>query len=133
MKNCLTRMLLIVWLVVLVGCTPGDRGQGTLSGHVTIGPLVPVMREGVPEPTPSPEVYAAWQIVVYTMNMRRVVARVDIDAAGDYRVELAPGTYLVTAEPVGGRGGPGGASTFEVVITRDEITRLDLDIDTGIR
>lgn len=84
MHNNLKRVLLIAWTIIITGCSLVSREEGTLSGHVAIGPLVPVLREGEIEPTPSPEVYAAWQIVVYTEDMRREVARAHIDPAGNY-------------------------------------------------
>jgi len=40
----------------LVSCSRGAQVYGVLEGHVTIGPLVPVVRVGEPEPTPNPEV-----------------------------------------------------------------------------
>jgi hypothetical protein len=107
--------------------------MGTLEGHVTIGPLQPVQREGDPEPTPSPETYAAWQIVVYTEDGEREIGRADIDAQGNYQITLLVGVYVVTAEPTSGRGGPGGSQVHNVEITSGRVTRLDLDIDTGIR
>jgi hypothetical protein len=133
MSDNLNWALFIVWAIVVAGCSPVNREEGTLSGHVTIGPLQPVLRDGETEPTPSPEVYAAWQIVVYTEDMGREIARVDIDPAGNYQIGLPVSTYAVTAEPVGGRGGPGGSGVYHVEITPDRVTDLDLDIDTGIR
>jgi hypothetical protein len=133
MDNKLKRLLFIAWVIIMAGCTPIDQGKGTLTGHVTIGPLVPVLREGEQEPTPSPEVYAAWQIVVYTEDMKREVARADIDAAGNYQIVLPVNSYMVTAAPTSGVRGPGGSSQHLVVITQDAFTYLDLDIDTGIR
>jgi hypothetical protein len=133
MNQNLKRILLIPWIVIIVSCSLSSRGEGTLSGHVTIGPLVPVLREGETEPTPSPEVYAAWQIVVYTEDMRQEVARADIDSAGNYQITLPVAAYAVTAAPAGGGGGPGGSQEYHVEINPDQVTHLDLDIDTGIR
>ena len=98
---------------------------------MTIGPLVPVVREGEPEPTPAPEVYASRQIVIYAEDGHTEVARVQIDPRGDYRVELAVGTYVVDINYVG-------IDTAKelpksVQIRAGKITRLDVDIDTGIR
>ena len=65
MSNNLKRALFMVWVVIVAGCSVASREEGTLSGRVTIGPLRPVLRDGEIEPTPSPEVYAAWQVVVF--------------------------------------------------------------------
>ena len=133
MSNNMKRALYVVWVILVAGCSLGSREEGTLAGHVTIGPLQPVLREGETEPTPSPEVYAAWQIVVYTEGMEREMARADIDPAGNYQITLPVSTYMVTAEPVSGARGPGGSQVYSVEIAEDSVTRLDLDIDTGIR
>ena len=133
MGDSLKRALYVVWAIILTGCALGSREEGTLSGHVTIGPLQPVLREGETQPTPSPEVYAAWQIVVYTEDMQREIARADIDPTGNYRITLPACACMVTAEPVSGVRGPGGSQVYPVEIAEDRVTRLDLDIDTGIR
>jgi hypothetical protein len=129
----LKRALCFVCAIIVAGCSPVSREKGTLSGHVTIGPLQPVVREGETEPTPSPEVYAAWQIVVYSEDKRQEIARADIDPAGDYQITLPVSTYVVTAEPLSGGRGPGGSKAYDVEITRGRATHLDVDIDTGIR
>jgi hypothetical protein len=126
------RLFLLTCLVVLAtACTSERQKTGALTGHVTIGPLQPVQREGEPEPTPAPEVYAAWQIVVYTLDMRKEVARAAIDDEGNYAIELRPGTYTVMAQQATGRGLPQG--TYAVGITAGQTTQQDIDIDTGIR
>jgi hypothetical protein len=133
MSNNLKRSLYVVWVILVAGCSLGSREGGTLSGHVTIGPLQPVLREGETEPTPSPEVYAAWQIVVYTEDTEREIARADIDPAGNYQITLPASACIVTAESVSGVRGPGGSQVHYVEIVEGRVTRLDLDIDTGIR
>ena len=132
-SNILKRASLAVLIIVVAGCSLANHEEGTLSGHVTIGPLQPVLREGETPPTPSPQVYAAWQIVIYGEDGRKEIARTDVDPTGDYRVTLSLGTYMVTAKPADGRSGPGGSLTYYAEINRDKVTRLDLDIDTGIR
>jgi hypothetical protein len=124
------------WLPILAaaalfGCSHQQQASGVLTGHVSIGPLVPVVREGVPEPTPAPEVYAARQVVIYRSDGRKEIARAGIDASGDYRVDLAPGNYVVDIN----HGGIDMASGLpaEIQIQAGQITRLDIDIDTGIR
>lgn len=44
----------------------------------------------------APEVYAARQIVAFAGDGQTGVARAQVDAEGDYRVELPPGTYVVS-------------------------------------
>ena len=128
----LTILAMALAICVVAGCTSGSQGSGTLSGHIDIGPLQPVIREGELEPTPAPEVYAAWQIVVFTEDGRRELARVGIGPGGDYQIILPEGTYKVTAEPVSG-GGLGQQQEYIIDVVNDRITKLDVGIDTGIR
>jgi hypothetical protein len=118
-------------LVTFSACSFGPQETGILEGQVTIGPLVPVVREGEVEPTPAPEVYAAREIVVYKANGNTEVTRIEIDPTGWYRGELPVGTYLVDINHAGidmVKGLP-----QEVTITAGSVVRVDVDIDTGIR
>lgn len=115
----------------LFACAQAPQEFGTLAGHVTIGPLLPVLREGELEPTPAPEVYAAREVVVFEMDGKTEVRRIEIDSNGDYRAELPVGTYLVDIKHAGidiAKGFP-----KEVEITSQTVTRVDIEIDTGIR
>jgi hypothetical protein len=93
--------------------------------------LVPVLREGEEPPTPSPEAYAARQIVVYELDGRTEVTRLQIDASGNYRAELPVGKYVIDINHVG----IDWAAELPVAIeiTVGSPVRLDIDIDTGIR
>jgi hypothetical protein len=125
------RHLVFLAGVLLAGCMKAPLATGTLRGHVSIGPLAPVVREGETEPTPAPEVYAARQIVIFKADGKREVARADIDAQGNYEVALQVGTYVVDINHTGidfAENLP-----MEMVIAADEITVLNVDIDTGIR
>lgn len=115
----------------LFACTQGPQEFGVLEGHVTIGPLVPVLREGEEEPTPAPEVYAAREVVIFEEDGKREFIRLKIDAKGNYRAELPVGTYVVDINRIGIDSAAG--LPKQVEITPQGITRLDIDIDTGIR
>jgi hypothetical protein len=129
----MVRLLLIVSVVLLAACG-GGTGQeppGTLEGHVTVGPLNPVEQAGEPPKPPPPEVYAERKIVVFDESGQREVARVDIDGQGNYRVELPPGAYTVDINHLGvdfSKDLPA-----RVDLRSGQATRLDVDIDTGIR
>lgn len=127
-----TLVLLMLTIIIAVSCSNGSQVIGTLSGHVDIGPLLPVQRVGEPQPTPSPAMYAAWQIVALTPDGKREIMRAVIDSSGYYQISLPPGKYLVTAKPVNG-GGLGMQQLQPVEIFKGETTPLDISIDTGIR
>jgi len=104
---------------------------GVLEGQVTVGPLNPVAQEGAPEPTPAPEVYAERKIVIYAADGQQEVTRVDIDPSGTYQVTLPVGVYVIDINHLGvdiAKGLP-----QQVEIKSQQTTRLDVDIDTGIR
>ncbi|MEJ2487164.1 MAG: hypothetical protein P8Y68_15660 [Anaerolineales bacterium] len=124
-------LVLSIIFSFLVGCSRGSQVYGVLEGHVTIGPLVPVVREGEPEPTPNPEVYAAREVVVFKANGKTEFTRIEIDSSGNYRAELPVGTYVVDINHLGidmAKDLP-----KEITITEQAVTLLDIDIDTGIR
>jgi hypothetical protein len=132
MKNTfLTLVILTLAFSFLAACTQTPQAFGILEGHVTIGPLVPVVREGEVEPTPAPEVYAAREIVVFAQDGETEVARLQIDAGGNYRAELPVGVYVVDINHSGVDSAAG--LPHEIEITAGNVTRLDIDIDTGIR
>jgi hypothetical protein len=113
------------------GPLPQLVAPGSLEGHVNIGPLLPVQRVGDATPTVPPEAYSARQIIIYQADGKTVVTKQTPDKDGNYRVELAPGTYVVGMARVGIDRARGLPAT--VTITSGQTTRLDIDIDTGIR
>lgn len=128
-----TRAVIICLLGILVGsaCAPTPPAFGTLEGHVTIGPLVPVAREGEPEPTPAPEVYGARKIVVYEEDGETEVMTVDIGPDGRYSAGLPVGTYIIDINRVGIDSASELPIAIEIVEGRSTV--LNIDIDTGIR
>lgn len=103
---------------------------GTLRGHVTIGPLQPVEHQGVPTPTPSPEVYAARKVIV-TPKSGSPAQTVTIGPDGNYLIALPPGTYVVDINHTGVDHSSDVPKTVQ--ITAGAVITLDISIDTGIR
>jgi hypothetical protein len=126
-------ILVFAWALILSlsSCTPGPRHTGILEGQVTIGPLVPITREGEAPPTPGPEVYAERKIVVYEQDGVTEVARLQIDSHGNYRAELPAGFYVIDIN----HAGIDRAADLpkEIEITEGGTTVVNVDIDTGIR
>ena len=120
----------IMLLVVAVGCPGTSQSPGILEGHVTIGPLSPVETPGEKPPVP-PEVYEARKVMVYDESGSRLVAQVDIDSEGQYRVELKPGSYSVDINRIGIDHSADVPTQVDIV--SGGTVRLDIDIDTGIR
>jgi hypothetical protein len=125
------RTIFISLFVLLFACQVAPAPEGILKGHVSIGPLQPAIQEGVPEPTPNPEIFAARQVVIFDQKGRKEIARASINAAGDYKIALPAGIYVVDINHSGidfAKGFPA-----QVEIRPNEVTHLDIAIDTGIR
>lgn len=105
--------------------------MGYLEGHVNIGPLSPVQRIDQPTPVVPPEVYAARSINIFRSDGTTLVTNVKINSVGNYRVELAPGTYVVAIA----RSGVDRAAGLPTSITIEsgQTLQLDISIDTGMR
>ncbi len=123
--------LISVITVALSACGTPTPEPGVLTGHVTIRPLVPVEEEGEPTPTPWPELYENRAVIIYDREGGEVIKRAEIDAEGNYRVELPPGTYFVDVERIGVETSEGLPTNIQV--PGGESVRLDVKIDTGIR
>lgn len=132
MYNHLIRLcIMLLLLVSFASCNQGPQEFGILEGKVTIGPLVPVLREGEVPPTPAPEVYSAREIVVYKKDGVTEFARLQIDSNGTYHGELPVGTYVIDINRIGIDSAAN--LPIEIKITTISKTTLDIDIDTGIR
>jgi putative hemolysin len=111
------------------GLSPSSQ-MGILEGKVTVGPICPVERVGVPCPVPA-EAYTSREILVYKADGTTEVARQHFTKDGSYKFELAPGTYVINIP----RQGVGGTKDLPqtVIIKAGETLELNFSIDTGIR
>jgi heat shock protein HslJ len=107
-----------------------EENSGILQGIVTIGPITPVERPGEKPPIP-PEVYEARKIIVYDKSGNKLIQQVDIDNEGRYVAHLKPGTYTVDINRIGMDYSDDVPQQVEIQL--GITTRLDIDIDTGIR
>ena len=98
-------------------------------GMVTAGPTCPVEREP-PDPGCA-ERPVAGAVLVFTDPGGLEVARVTSAADGTFTVELPPGAYHVSAEPVDGLMGTPGP--IDVQVEAGQQTELQVSYDTGIR
>jgi hypothetical protein len=134
------RQHLAVAIVLIAAChsptspSDGQAGveRGRLSGVVTIGPNCPgPQQNGTPCPTP-PSAYAARKILVYNEAKTNLLFTVDIDSQGLYVIDLAaPAKYTIDLKP----NGIDHTSDLPKVVDihANTVTRVDVNIDTGIR
>lgn len=99
-------------------------------GIVTAGPTCPVQRDP-PDPACA-ERPVAGAVLVFTLVAGTEVGRVTSAADGSFSVELAPGAYRLTAQPVEGLMGTPEPMDVEVVAGQP-MTELQVSYDTGIR
>ncbi|HYY87875.1 MAG TPA: hypothetical protein VFA49_03700 [Chloroflexota bacterium] len=104
---------------------------GCLEGRATIGPLTPVEHVGVPPATPAPAVCTARGLVILAADSGAQVNRFSFEPDCTYRIALVPGTYRVELDRRGIDRTPDLPRV--VTITPGQTTRVDVDIDTGLR
>jgi hypothetical protein len=95
-----------------------------IEGQVSIRPVRPVERKGVPNQRP----YQAQITVVDTAGNE--VAKVDSNAEGKFRITLPPGTYVLRPES------PGlypRASEQRVKVSQNSVSRVEILYDSGLR
>jgi hypothetical protein len=129
----MTRLLCLATFVAALACTSpanpaadllGGRGTG-LVGQVLRGPVTPVCRIDVPCDAP----FSAWFNV---LQGDALVTRFHSDSAGEFRVALAPGAYVVVPSDSAPLMVPG-AQRKDVSVGPTGFTRVMLSFDTGIR
>ncbi|HXH88985.1 MAG TPA: hypothetical protein VNI55_10325 [Gaiellaceae bacterium] len=105
-------------------CAGDGGGSSGITGLVLRGPTQPVCTVGVPCEEPAARATLA------VTKAGRIVARVRTNAAGRFRVALAPGRYtVITTETRIGQMAP----SRIVQVRRNGYASVTLRIDTGIR
>jgi cytoskeletal protein RodZ len=109
---------------------PRPAVAGTLKGTMTIGPICPV--EQVDHPCkPTPEMYAAHPVSVYTSDRSKLVATLTPDANGNFSTALPAGTYLVDTQHQ--RIGSVQGVPTTLTVTSGQSVTISISVDTGIR
>ena len=116
----------LLFILSLSAClrTPQPLDSG-VEGSVTIGPLCPVVQENVPCPD---QPYQA-ELTIMTESGRKVI-RFQADEQGVFKVELAPGNYILHPES------PNGlpyAADIPFTVEEHQFTQLEVSYDSGIR
>jgi len=124
-------------LLLSAGCGDGaapaatdEEARSALTGQVLLGPQCPV--ESIEDPCdPAPAagvtVTVSEQLPGEAYAAGPAVAAGVTDASGRFRIDLAPGDYVVTADA--------GMSCelMDVRVVAGETTMMDVPCDTGIR
>ncbi|MBI4338573.1 MAG: hypothetical protein HY680_01320 [Chloroflexi bacterium] len=104
---------------------PGE-GMGVLYGQVRIGPLCPVE----PCPNPTPDVYSSRYLVLESEAGKRL--EVPLTQDGWFKAQVAVEVYKVTLTNCDFLGCKT-ALPRKVEVVANEVTTLEINIDTGIR
>lgn len=123
----------LLLLLAAAGCGTAGPGASTgsgVEGVVTLGPTCPVEQERVPCPAEPPAgvaVIVSKRLPGELYAPGREVARTTTDAEGLFRVDVAPGEYVVTAEA--------GMSCelMDIIVVASEYAQVVVPCDTGIR
>jgi hypothetical protein len=121
-----TRPKFLLFFLFLTAClqTPLPLDSG-IEGIVTVGPMCPVMQEDVPCPD---QPYQASLTVLTTGGKK--VSGFRTDEYGRFRVELAPGDYVLHPES------PNGlpfAEDLSFTVNEHRFTLLEISYESGIR
>ncbi|PYI42081.1 MAG: hypothetical protein DMF12_07910 [Verrucomicrobia bacterium] len=118
---------------VLAGTTSiNAAAPGFVEGHLKIiSPREVELANGTPASITA-ESYAEYPLIILSRDEKKEIARVTADANGNYRLALPPGDYILDVQ---GRPPKGHvrAKPQPFTITSNQIARVDMDIDTGIR
>jgi hypothetical protein len=107
------------------------EGSSDVVGLVTAGPVCPVERDP-PDPACAPRRVEGAVLAVIDATGREV-ARVTSGPEGRYEINLQPGAYQMTPQPVEGLMGTPGPITVRVTGPGEVPQRVDVEYDTGIR
>lgn len=121
-----------VLILILIGVTQQQRiissttQQGIISGKLSIGPLCPVE----PCPNPQPDIYSSREIILQPKVGNPI--RISISTDGTFQAKVNADTYAVDLTNCVFLGCK---SILPKVVTveSNKVTRLDVNIDTGIR
>lgn len=127
------RFLFTLVLLALAGCGTGEAPAAASSGvegFVHLGPQCPVEIEGQPcddEPAAGVLVTVHEQVPGESYTTGAEVARGTTDTEGHFRIDVAPGEYVVTAQA--------GmyCEIMDARVAADAYTKVDVPCDTGIR
>ena len=110
--------------------TPTTQGQGILQGTITIGPVCPVEQAGHPC-NPTPEIYAAHRVFVYSLDRVKLFATLTPDARGRFSTTLSTGSYTVDVQHRAVGSIKGAPATITII--SGQSTNVTISVDTGIR
>jgi hypothetical protein len=128
--------LISISLLFFASCSElNQMGEsGFLIGKISIGPICPVETvPPLPQCQPTAETYKAWQTSVWNVRKKKIIADIEPKLDGTFSLKLPAGKYIVDLKDsqtnkIGGNNLP-----VDISISSSDTTRVNIDIDTGIR
>ena len=121
-------MMVVIGALSAIGYGPFAPRMGIIAGKVTIGPFCPVEPPGgCPIP---PGTYSSRSLVLNRPFFGPIY--VPLNETGGFRASVEAGTYAITLTNCTYLG-CGNALPRVVNIQPDQVTMVNIDIDTGIR
>ena len=126
------RVALCLFVLLVSSCapqvgTPSALLPSGVKGQALIGPMCPVIQEGIE----CPDQPYQTTITVLTLDGQEVM-RFDTDAEGKFQVNLPPGDYILHPDLPAGRPIPSAADVPFTVLP-NEFTNVIVTFDSGIR
>jgi hypothetical protein len=125
-------ILACVFLVLASTVSTDAASPGFLEGHLKIvSPREVELANGTP-PGITTKNYAEYPLIIMSGDGKKEIARVTADENGKYRLALPPGNYILDVQ---GRRPKGHvrAKPQPFTIASNQIARVDMDIDAGVR
>lgn len=116
---------------IVVSSAPAANISGGITGYLHLGPICPVERIP-PDPNCADKPFADALVNFFVKDRGAFAGSTSTDASGNFRVNLVPGTYIVTAGPKKSSFLPSCPQTEATVIAA-KFTSVDISCDTGIR
>jgi hypothetical protein len=125
--------LIVATSLVLAGTAPSKAEQpGYIEGHLKIiSPRVVEPSDEMPRPEVAPESYGEYPLVILSQEGKKEIARVTVDANGNYRVPLPPGNYILDMQDRAAKRLRAKPQPFSIV--SNQTVRVDMNIIIGFR
>ena len=118
--------IFLLFVLLLTACLQSSESLDSgIEGTVTIGPMCPVMQDDVPCPD---QPYQA-TLTVLTTNGKKVT-QFQTDETGRFRVDLAPGDYVLHPESPNRLSF---AADIPFTVNEHKFMQLEISYDSGIR